>query len=85
MELLLFTQKNCAPCKELKLFLNNSKVEFEEVNLSEDEHKHFAEEYSIMSTPVTILVEDGEELIRFNGAKRDVKDELLDIADDYGL
>lgn len=77
MELLLLSQNNCAPCKELKLFLTNEEIAFTEVNLSEN--PDLVSTYNVMSTPVTILMDGNEEVARVNGLK---KDEVLDLADE---
>ena len=65
MELIVLTQPNCAPCKMVKQYLTENNIEFKALDLTDD--PSLATEYGIMSTPVTILVEDGEELARTSG------------------
>jgi hypothetical protein len=51
----------------VKNLLEVNNVPFKEVNISEDESA--VETYDIMSTPVTILLDEGEEVVRVNGYK----------------
>lgn len=83
MYLVVFSQDNCNPCSELKLFLTNEEVEFKEVNLSKPDNKKFIDKYGIMSAPVTILFdeEDDEELARISGAKESDLEAILDLAE----
>lgn len=76
MELVVLSQNDCAPCKVLKNFLTREGVEFTEVNLSN--LPHLAEHYSVMSTPVTVLEEDGEEIARVHGF---VPEDIMELAE----
>lgn len=76
MELVLVSQTKCAPCKIVKKFLNSEDVEFTEVNIST--HPELIDKYAVQSTPVTILMEDGEEIIRVGGADLDILSELVE-------
>jgi len=76
MELIVLSQDGCAPCKVLKDYLTRELVEFTEVNLSK--LPHLAEHYSVMSTPVTVLEEDGEEIARVHGF---VPEDIMELAE----
>lgn len=67
MKLVVVSQNGCNPCTMVKNFLNGEGVEFESVNISETPDA--IEEYGVMSTPVTILIdeEEGEEVARVAG------------------
>lgn len=66
MKLVVVSQNGCNPCTMVKNFLNGQEVEFESVNISETPEG--IEQYGVMSTPVTILIdEDGEEVTRVSG------------------
>lgn len=68
MKLVLFSQNGCNPCVAVKNFLNSEEVEFEAINLSEKENEEKGKEFGIMSTPVTLLIdEDGEEVAKVVG------------------
>ncbi len=70
MELFIFVQDNCPTCKKLKDQLNI----FEKENMSKvsyfspfNDKEHF-QKYGILSTPVTILINNNqEEVERFYG------------------
>lgn len=65
MGLLFFTMDNCVNCANQEIFMKNEGISYETVDLSETPEK--AIEYGIMSTPVTILLDDGEEIDRAYG------------------
>lgn len=75
MELIVLTQPRCAPCKMVKTYLTENNIEFRTLDIVEN--PTLATEYGIMSTPVTILVEDGEEIARVAGF---APPELADLA-----
>ncbi len=72
MELFVFVQENCPTCKKLKEQLNI----FEKENVSTvsyfspfNDKEHFLK-FGVLSTPVTILVDEKkEEIERFYGSK----------------
>ena len=68
MQIVVLSQNACNPCTEVKNFLTDEGVEFIEINISEKPNA--VEEFNIMSTPVTILFDEGEEIVRVNGYKR---------------
>lgn len=65
MNIKVITQDECSPCQMVKNYLNKNDVEFEEVNIGGN--FDLADEYNVMSTPVTILFEDDEEVARIIG------------------
>ncbi len=72
MELFVFVQENCPTCKKLKDQLNI----FEKENMSIVSYfspfngKESFQKFNVLSTPVTILVNDKkEEIERFYGVK----------------
>lgn len=76
MELIVLSQNGCAPCKIVKKFLNDEEIAFTEYNISNQPEK--VSEYNIMSTPVTILMDEDEEIARINGFS---PDDLLALAE----
>lgn len=76
MELIVLSQNGCIPCKMVKQFLNSEEVDFIEYNISEEADK--IEEFGIMSTPVTILMDEEGEVARVNGFS---PDDLLTLAE----
>lgn len=67
MEILVLSQNDCNPCKMVKNFLNDNEVSYKETNVSD--HPEFVDVYSIMSAPVTLLLDEGEEVVRVVGYK----------------
>lgn len=79
MELILLSQDRCAPCQEVKLFLQNEEIEYTEINVSKNPEA--IQEYYVQSAPTVILVnEDGEEEGRVIGKNH--MDEILDLANE---
>lgn len=76
MELIVLSQDNCAPCKVLKKFLDRESIKYTEVNLSN--LPHLAEHYRVMSTPVTVLEEDGDEVSRVHGF---IPEDIMELAE----
>lgn len=76
MELVFLTQDDCRGCDDQKIFMDNEGIDYKEINLSEE--PQFVNQYGVMSTPVTILEEDGEEITRVSGFIRDSIEELAD-------
>lgn len=73
MKLVVVSQNGCMPCLMVKNFLNGNDVEFTEFNIhTQDKIEVAGEEFtredlSIMSTPVTILFDEDEEIGRVAG------------------
>lgn len=65
MEIIVLSQNGCVPCSMVKKYLANEGVDFREINISEAPSA--VEEFGIMSTPVTILMDEGEEVVRVKG------------------
>jgi thioredoxin 1 len=75
-KIIKFEQPSCVPCKMVSNFLNDKGIEYISYNVLED----FAEteQYFIMSTPVTILLDDeGNEVNRVVGYNPSQLDELV--------
>ena len=75
MKLVVVSQNGCNPCTMVKNFLANEDVDFEVVNLSETPEKQ--EDFGVMSTPVTILFDEDEEVSRVAGFKPDELEVLV--------
>ena len=71
----------CAPCKVLKPIFeqlsNEIKIQFYEVDV--DSEPRLAQRFQIMSVPTTIILKNGKEILRINGAlpKEEFKKRLL--------
>lgn len=76
MKLIVVSQTTCAPCKILKNYLKNEEIPFTEINVTEK--PKYIEEFSISSTPVTILMDEDEEVARVNGFN---PDEILELSE----
>ena len=76
MELIVLSQTTCAPCKFVKNYLTNEEVEFTEININE--HAEAVEKYGITSTPVTILMDGDEEIVRVHGFAPDQLEDLIE-------
>ncbi len=65
-----FTASWCGPCKAFKPIIEELVEEGYPINIIDiDEHPSLAPEYSILSVPTTIILDDNQELERFVGAK----------------
>lgn len=80
MEVLIFKQQTCKPCKDLTNFLtlglnvDMTKIKQVYIDDGEDESIELATQYGIMTTPVTILLDDnGNEQERVFGADNNSK------------
>lgn len=76
MELFVLSQTTCAPCKILKNYLKNEEVEFTEININVEPEA--VEKYGITSTPVTILMDGEEEIVRVHGFAPDQLEDLIE-------
>lgn len=67
-KLIKLYQPSCAPCEMVENYLQSKKVSYESFNVQDN--PDVAAKYGVMSTPVTILLdEDGNELQRTVGFK----------------
>lgn len=72
-EFIVYTSNGCMQCKFLKDELNRRGIEFEEINVSEDDSaRDYLKNMGIMSAPVLM---DFEEIV-FTGFRPDRLDEL---------
>lgn len=76
MEIKVISQNGCSPCQMVKAYLNNENVEYMDINISNDPKA--VDKYGIMSTPVTILVDEDEEIARVNGFNTSELDALIE-------
>jgi thioredoxin 1 len=75
-KLTVLSQVGCRPCEMVKHFLQDKGIDYESVNVQE--HPEVAGEFGIMSTPVTILLDDnGKEVKRSAGFNPVQLEELL--------
>ncbi|PKR83553.1 thioredoxin family protein [Heyndrickxia camelliae] len=76
MKLLKLYQPSCTPCQFVENFLQDQGVEYESINVQEEPDIAF--QFGVMSTPVTILVDDeGKEVQRVVGFKPDEIEEVI--------
>lgn len=76
MKLLKLYQPSCTPCKFVENFLQDQGVQYESVNVQEN--TDIAVKYGVMSTPVTLLVDDkGNEIKRVVGFNPDGLEQLI--------
>ncbi|UZD72316.1 thioredoxin family protein [Bacillus siamensis] len=75
MRLIKLEQPNCNPCKMVSNYLNDAGVEFETVDVTQN--PEVAAQFEVMGVPVTILLNEQEEVKRSIGFKPNELDELL--------
>lgn len=75
MRLIKLEQPNCNPCKMVSNYLNNAGVEYETVDVTQ--RPEVAAQYQVMGVPVTILLNEQEEVKRSVGFKPDDLDDLI--------
>lgn len=75
MNLIVITQNGCDPCQRVKNYLNDEDVQFETVNINED--RSAIDKYGVMSAPVTILMDEDEEVARVIGYQESEIDVLI--------
>lgn len=70
MKLIKFEKHNCPGCVLVGNYLDDQSIKYDSINA--EENPDLAGEYGIMSTPVTILLDDeGNEVKRSIGFKPD--------------
>ncbi|NUI59265.1 MULTISPECIES: co-chaperone YbbN [Bacillus amyloliquefaciens group] len=76
MRLIKLEQPNCNPCKMVSNYLEQTGVEYEVVDVTQN--PEVAAQFGVMGVPVTFLLnEQGEEVKRSIGFKPNELDELL--------
>lgn len=74
-EVIVMSQPNCAPCVEVKNYLDSKGIQYTEIDIRKN--PKYIEVYDIMSTPVTVLEVDEFEEGRVSGFDRKQLEELL--------
>lgn len=75
-KIIKFEQPSCVPCKMVANFLNENNVDYKTYNVLEDFEE--TERFFIMSTPVTILLDNnGNEVQRVVGYNPSQLEELI--------
>lgn len=76
MKIIKLYQPSCSPCQMVTQFLESQNVEHEAINVLEN--PDVAVKYGIMSTPVTILLDDkGNEVKRSTGYNPSELEEMI--------
>ncbi|WP_108490823.1 thioredoxin family protein [Bacillus velezensis] len=75
MKLIKLEQPNCNPCNMVSNYLNEVGVEYEIVDVTQE--PEVAAQFEVMGVPVTILLNEQEEVKRSVGFKPKELDELL--------
>lgn len=76
MKITKLYQPSCPPCQMVTQFLESQNIEHETINVLEDPNA--AMKYNIMSTPVTILLDnEGNEIQRSIGFKPNELQEMI--------
>lgn len=74
--ILLLSQQSCRPCSLVKLFLDSQNVNYHVVDVHFE--KEYIDRFNIMSTPVTILLdENGSEIERVSGYNPSELEEMI--------
>ena len=68
-EVKVYSTKTCPHCVRLKEYLNDNKIEFEDIDVSEDQEKarEMVDLTGQMGVPVIVI--DGEAIVGFDRAK----------------
>jgi thioredoxin 1 len=75
--IIVLSQQHCRPCSFVKSYLDSQNVNYDVIDVQEN--NEYVEKYGIMSTPVTILLDDsGNELIRVSGYNPNDIQELIE-------
>jgi thioredoxin 1 len=78
MKIIKFYKNGCAPCKTVEQYLESKNIPTDNVNIFDDPDAAF--DYSIMSVPVTILLNNaGLEIYRVRGFDAKELDDLIGI------
>lgn len=75
MEIKLISQNGCVPCSHVKNLLDSKDVFYDYLNISTDES--LIEKYNVMSTPLILVFDGGNEIKRINGFKPNEIQELI--------
>ena len=76
MELVVLSQPACGPCTLVKNYLREEDIPFREIDIVSEPEA--IEKYGVMGTPVTILMDDEEEIVRLSGFDEDSLDGLAE-------
>lgn len=77
-KLIKLEKPNCRPCQFVSNYLDNNNIDYEKIDVTKN--PDIASKYRIMSTPVTILLDDdGSEIQRSVGFKVDELEEMISI------
>ncbi|AKO92040.1 thiol reductase thioredoxin [Priestia filamentosa] len=75
-QLIKLYQPACNPCTMVSNFLNDQGIEHNSIDVTEN--PDVAAQYGIMSTPVTILLDEGVEIQRSNGFNPPELEEMVE-------
>lgn len=67
MKIIKFYSDTCGPCKVMDSNLKKAGIEYESININEDENYPMVEKYKIKSIPTIIKEKDNLEVDRFTG------------------
>lgn len=83
MELIVLSQNVCSGCKKLHNKLEQLKQEtsFDYTEINIDNQPEAIAKYNIMSTPVTILMDEGEEVTRIVGYSFKNEEDIEELVD----
>lgn len=83
MELIVLSQTVCSGCKKLHNKLEELKKEssFEYTEINIDDQPEAVAKYNIMSTPVTILMDEEEEITRVVGYSFKNEEDIEELID----
>lgn len=80
MNIIVYTQQNCPPCKRFKKWLDENNVIYENRNISTSHYKKEFIDRGLRMTPTTIIeLENGSELI-LKGIRNSSKEKILEIS-----
>jgi thioredoxin 1 len=76
MKILVLTQNNCRYCGMVKQYLDDSQVEYETVNMSEQ--PEYQEKYDVMGAPTVLLLDEDEVITKTTGFNVEILDTLIE-------
>jgi thioredoxin 1 len=78
MKVLKLYQPNCNPCVSVTNFLDDQEVNYESIDVTQN--TDIAMKYGVMSTPITILLDDeGKEVKRVRGFNPAELEEIVEL------
>lgn len=67
MKILKFYSDTCGPCKVLDTYLKAANIQYEAIDINDDDNGNLLDKYHVKNIPVLIKEKNGEEIDRHVG------------------